>query len=357
MNNPSAVMQKRSHSIDGKAVYRKINQKRRVIFFSILASMIVGLIIDVMVGPAWLSISNVINAIKQGPDAKGLSIAIVWSVRLPMTMTCICVGASLGMAGTQMQTILGNPLASPYTLGISAAAGFGAALAYLTGFPVKDALWISVPLSAFIMSCAACLTMYVLGKIKGIDSKTMVLFGIVINFFFQALQSLVQFSATPEVAQEIVFWMFGSLLKSTWTGVVVSGAIFIVGSLVLSRYAWKLTSLSAGEERARSLGVNTDRLRLHVFIISAVLTAGAVAFVGTIGFIGLVAPHFARLLVGEDQRYLSPLSALFGALLMLTASIIAKIVVPGIIVPIGIVTSLVGVPFLLYLILRRSEVR
>lgn len=357
MSNSNTVAHKTDHSVEGKSIYKKINKQRQVIFIAILTSLLIGFVIDVMVGPAWLSVSTVVDALKQGPSAKGLSSAIVWSVRLPMTVTCVCVGASLGMAGTQMQTILGNPLASPYTLGISSAAGFGAAVAYLTGFPIKGALWLSVPLSAFIMSCTACLTMYLLGKMKNMESKTMVLFGIVINFFFQALQSLVQFSATPEVAQEIVFWMFGSLLKASWTGVAVSGTIFIVGSLALSRYAWKLTSLSAGEERAKSLGVNTDKLRLHVFIISAVLTAGAVAFVGTIGFIGLVAPHFARMLVGEDQRYLSPLSALFGALLMLTASILAKVVVPGIIVPIGIVTSLVGVPFLLYLILRRSTVK
>lgn len=126
--------------------------------------------------------------------------------------------------------------------------------------------------------------------------------------------------------------------------------------ILLSRYAWQLTALSAGEERARSLGIKVDQLRLKVFfILASLLTAGAVAFVGTIGFIGLLAPHCSRILVGEDQRYMSPLSALFfGVLLMICASIISKIVIPGAIVPIGIVTSIIGVPFLLYLILKRS---
>lgn len=125
-------------------------------------------------------------------------------------------------------------------------------------------------------------------------------------------------------------------------------------ALLLSRYAWKLTALSAGEERAKSLGIDTDRVRLHVFLISSLLTAGAVAFVGTIGFIGLVAPHFARYFAGEDQRYLAPMASLFGVLLITFASILAKLIIPGIIIPIGIVTSLVGVPFLVFLIIRKG---
>ncbi|SHH16455.1 FecCD family ABC transporter permease [Tepidibacter thalassicus] len=357
MNNSNTSIDLNSNFVKGENIYRQINRKRQIIFFIVLTSLITLLLVDLMVGPAWLKIGDVINALKLGPKGDTMNSAIVWSVRLPMTATCLCVGAGLGLAGTQMQTILANPLASPYTLGISSAAGFGAAISFLTGFPIKGISWLSVPLSAFIMSLCATLAIYILGKAKGMDAKTMVLFGIVVNFFFQALQSLVQFRATPEVAQQIVFWMFGSLLKSTWTGVFISGGVFLVCAILLTRYAWRLTALCAGEERARSLGINTDKLRLRVFIISALLTAGAVAFIGTIGFIGLVAPHFGRMLVGEDQRYLAPLSALFGVLLMLVASIIAKVVIPGAIVPIGIVTSLVGVPFLLYLILKRSEVK
>lgn len=357
MSNLNTATRADVKSAQGQNIYKAINRKRQITFTIVLIGLIVSLLVDLMVGPAWLSISDVLGALKMGPEGDTMNSAIVWSVRLPMTITCLCVGAALGLAGTQMQTILANPLASPYTLGISSAAGFGAAIALLTGLPLPSLPWVSVPLSAFIMSLCATMAMYILGKSRGMEAKTMVLFGIVINFFFQALQSLIQFRATPEVAQQIVFWMFGSLLKSTWTGVAISGVVFLGGAIILSRYAWKLTALSAGEERARSLGINTDKLRLRVFIISAMLTAGAVAFVGTIGFIGLVAPHFARMLVGEDQRYLSPLSALFGVLLMLCASIIAKVVIPGAVVPIGIVTSLVGVPFLLYLIMRRSEVK
>ena len=253
-----------------------------------------------------------------------------------------------------MQTILANPLASPYTLGVSSAAGFGAAIAFISGFPFKNMPWVNAPFMAFMMTLTGTMAIYFLGKVKGMRAQSMVLFGIVTHFFFQALLSLVQFRSTPEVAGQIVYWMFGSLLKATWVGVFASGFIFILCALLLSRYAWKLTALSAGEERAKSLGIDTDRVRLHVFLISSLLTAGAVAFVGTIGFIGLVAPHFARYFAGEDQRYLAPMASLFGVLLITFASILAKLIIPGIIIPIGIVTSLVGVPFLVFLIIRKG---
>ena len=298
------------HKLTGEEMYRKINRKRRLTSLFTLIAILIALLFDLFIG--------------------------------------------LGLAGTQMQTILANPLASPYTLGVSSAAGFGAAIAFISGFPFKNMPWINAPFMAFMMTLTGTMAIYFLGKVKGMRAQSMVLFGIVTHFFFQALLSLVQFRSTPEVAGQIVYWMFGSLLKATWVGVFASGFIFILCALLLSRYAWKLTALSAGEERAKSLGIDTDRVRLHVFLISSLLTAGAVAFVGTIGFIGLVAPHFARYFAGEDQRYLAPMASLFGVLLITFASILAKLIIPGIIIPIGIVTSLVGVPFLVFLIIRKG---
>ncbi len=341
----------------GKSVYSDINKGRKIAIISVVSILVLSIVADLMVGPSWISLGEVFKGIRDGINGKSIESAIIWSIRLPMTLTCIVVGASLGLAGTQMQTILGNPLASPFTLGISAASGFGAAVAIITGFTIGGIAWLGVPVLAFVMSMVATLGIYLLGKRRGMQPSVLILSGIVVLFFFQSLQSFVQFRAAPEVLQQIVFWLFGSLLKSSWTGVTTSGVIFVISAVLLSGLTWKLTALSAGEERAKSLGVNTDRLRLKVFILSAFLTTGAVAFVGTISFVGLVAPHFARMFVGEDQRFLSPLASVFGALIMVISSIIAKVIMPGAIVPIGIVTSLVGVPFLLYLILRRGTVR
>ncbi|MDY6171745.1 MAG: iron ABC transporter permease [Fusobacterium necrophorum] len=342
------------HKLTGEEMYRKISRKRRLTSLFTLIAIVVALLLDLFIGSSGMSLVDILVALWQGPGVKSIESSIIWNIRLPMTLICLTVGASLGLAGTQMQTILANPLASPYTLGVSSAAGFGAAIAFISGFPFQNMSWVNAPFMAFMMTLAGTMAIYFLGKVKGMRAQSMVLFGIVTHFFFQALLSLVQFRSTPEVAGQIVYWMFGSLLKATWTGVFTSGAIFILCALLLSRYAWKLTALSAGEERAKSLGIDTDKVRLHVFLISSLLTAGAVAFVGTIGFIGLVAPHFARYFAGEDQRYLAPMASLFGVLLIAFASILAKLVIPGIIIPIGIVTSLVGVPFLVFLIIRKG---
>lgn len=342
------------HKLTGEEMYRKINRKRRLTSLFTLIAIVVALLLDLFIGSSGMSLVDILVALWQGPGVKSIESSIIWNIRLPMTLICLTVGASLGLAGTQMQTILANPLASPYTLGVSSAAGFGAAIAFISGFPFQNMSWVNAPFMAFMMTLAGTMAIYFLGKVKGMRAQSMVLFGIVTHFFFQALLSLVQFRSTPEVAGQIVYWMFGSLLKATWTGVFTSGAIFLLCALLLSRYAWKLTALSAGEERAKSLGIDTDKVRLHVFLISSLLTAGAVAFVGTIGFIGLVAPHFARYFAGEDQRYLAPMASLFGVLLIAFTSILAKLVIPGIIIPIGIVTSLVGVPFLVFLIIRKG---
>lgn len=339
---------------NGQDVYKNINKKRLLLFVVVAISLVVFSILDLIVGPSGMSLSNVISTLLGGPKNSDVNSAVMWSIRLPMTLTCIFVGASLGLAGSHMQTILNNPLASPYTLGISSSAGFGASLAIVTGFTIGNITWLSVPLMAFLFSFISSLCIYLIGKNKGMKSTTMVLTGIVIHFLFQALQSLVQYMAAPEVSQQIVFWMFGSLLKSTWVGVFVTMIILIICLIITSTVVWKITALSAGEERARSLGINVNKLKIQIFLIATLLTTGAVSFIGPIGFIGLISPHFARMSVGEDQRYLAPISAIFGALIMIIASIISKMIKPGALIPIGIVTSIVGVPFLLFLLLSKG---
>jgi iron complex transport system permease protein len=261
------------------------------------------------------------------------------------------VGAALGISGAAMQTILNNPLASSYTLGISAGAGFGAALAILLGglLPLPES-W-AVPIAAFAFASLACAMVAGVGRIRGATPELLVLSGIACLFLFQALLSLLQFLASPEALQQIVFWLFGSLLRSTFSKVGIVAVALVATCPVLLADAWRLTALKLGDDRARALGVRVDPLRLRAFLVVSVLTGAAVAFVGTIGFIGLVAPHIARMLVGEDQRHLLPASAIFGALLLSAASVASKLIMPGTVFPIGIVTALIGVPFFGWLVL------
>jgi len=189
-------------------------------------------------------------------------------------------------------------------------------------------------------------------RLRGATPGFLVLAGIVCLFLFQSLLSLLQFLASPEALQQIVFWLFGSLMRANLGQAGIVGLILLLAAPLLLRDAWRLTALRLGDDRARALGVQVDALRLRAFVLVSLLTGVAVAFVGTIGFVGLVAPHIARILVGEDQRHLLPSSAVYGALLLSTASVASKTIMPGAVFPIGIITSLVGVPVLAWLVLR-----
>ena len=336
--------------------YQTFTTRRVVALLSatfVLATCIVG---DVLTGPAFLSVGDVIAALTFSTSVEPTAQVIVWEIRLPMTLMAVVVGAALAIAGTAMQTILGNPLASPYTLGFSAAAGFGAAAAILTGVSLPFVPWLTIPAAAFIAAAVASALVYGVARIRSMSAEVMILAGIATLFLFQSLQSMVQYLAAPEVLQEIVFWLFGSLLKASWMNLPITSTILVVCVAALLPHLWQLTALRLGDDRAAALGVAVERLRIKIFVLVALLTAGAVAFVGTIGFVGLVAPHIARGFVGEDQRFLMPMSALAGAVVMTSASILSKLISPGSVIPIGIVTAVIGVPFLFALVLRgRSQ--
>lgn len=339
-----------------QAVYQSITARKYYYLLLVAVVCIVSLVVDVLVGPAWLSVQDVVKAVFGVASVEPTVDIIVWTMRLPTALMAIVVGATLGIAGAEMQTILDNPLASPYTLGISAGAGFGAALVIVLGagkLPIPEDYL--VPINAFVFALATCLLIFFIGKARMITAETMVLAGIGMLFLFHALLALLQYMASTEALQAIVFWLFGSLMKATWTKVGLVAAILAIVFPVLVKDAWKLTALKLGDEKAKSLGIHVEKLRLKTFVLISLLTATAVCFVGTIGFIGLVGPHIARMLVGEDQRFFLPLSALGGALLLSLASIGSKMIIPGAIFPIGIVTSLIGVPFFFSLILTQKR--
>jgi iron complex transport system permease protein len=336
------------------ATYSRLKARRvSVLVFGLLA-LVGAVILDIATGPAFLNLGAVARSIIGMADDRTVD-AIVWTIRLPIAGMAIAVGIALGLTGAIMQTILNNPLASSYTLGVSAGAGFGAALVIVLGLylPVPEQ-W-AIPISAFVFAGLACSGVWLIGSLRGSTPEMLVLGGIALLFLFQALLSLLQFVASPEALQQIVFWLFGSLQKSTWTKLLIVITIITIVIPILLRDVWFLTALKLGDERALGLGVKTKSVRLRSFVIVSALTGVAVAFVGTIGFVGLVAPHIARIFVGEDQRVLLPASAIFGALLLSLASVASKTIMPGAIFPIGIVTALIGVPFFIWLIIKNKR--
>ena len=322
---------------------------------ALLLLIAVGL--DLAVGSSAMPLSDLVSALFSGPDASDINATIVWSLRLPMTLTALFVGTALAMAGLQIQNITQNALASPSTLGITSAASFGAALAISLGLSVLGQFWIATATTALLFALFVSFAIYFLSARRGMTPETVILAGIVVNFFFLALQQVLIYRSSPEVAQIINGWTFGNLERASWLAVGLNAVMTLLIAVFLLKRSWAITALTLGEERALSLGIPVKHLRVETFFLSALLIAGAVAFIGTVSCVGLVAPHIAKMLHGEDQRFLLPGTLLSGALLMVLSSLFAKLISAGAIIPVGIITSLVGVPFLLALLVRYSSGR
>lgn len=316
------------------------------------AALLIAVAIDVGVGPGFYSPVQVLRALFSPASVEPKLAIIVWDVRLPVAVMAVLIGAMLGVAGAQMQTILHNPLADPFTLGISSAASFGAALAIAVGvglWPFGGTFFIAA--NAFLFALATSVILFLFTRMRGVTIETFVLVGIALFFTFNALLAFIQYRSSEAQLQQIIFWMMGSLARASWTKIGICALLLAaVVPLAWARNSM-MTALTMGDDRAASLGVPVARLRLEMLACISLLAATATAFVGTIGFIGLVGPHIARLLVGEDQRYFLPVSAAAGAIILSAASTLSKSITPGVIYPIGIITALVGVPFFLSLVL------
>ncbi len=342
----------RSHA----AAYRGLVARRIAILIGMAALLVLSVAVDVSLGPARYGLGDVLRTLAAPSSVEVQMRVVVWDIRLPMALLAVVVGASLSLAGAQMQTILANPLASPFTLGLSAAASFGAALAMVLGvalFPA--ALSIMVPINAFVMAMAAALLIFGLSTLRGVTVETIILLGIALVFTFNAALALLQYFASEQALSAVVFWTMGSLAKASWGKVAVCAAILLVCLPLFARRAWALTAIRLGETRAAAMGVPVSRLRLEVLFLVSLLAAVPVAFVGTIGFIGIVGPHVARLALGEDQRFFLPGAMLAGAVILSATSVLSKAILPGAVLPIGIITALVGVPCFAALILTRGR--
>lgn len=337
-------------------LYRQRVRKKGQLVCAGIALLAGACLADISTGPAELSISDVLTAIRSPSEVPSSQRTIVWTLRLPVALMAILVGGALGAAGAEMQTILNNPLASPFTLGVSAAASFGAALAIIFGAAIAPwSLNVLIPLSAFVSTLLCSLTILVVGRLKKGSLESIILCGVALLFFFHSGVAFLQYFASEDTLQAIVFWIFGSLQGANWTKLAIITTILLVSLPLLMTQAWSLTALRLGDEHAESLGVNVHRLRLNTLMVISVLTATAVCFTGVIGFVGLVAPHLARMAVGEDQRYFLPMSTLLGAILLSVASIASKNLIPGAVLPLGIVTSFIGVPFFFAMVLAHQR--
>lgn len=346
---------KNTGKINNKLIYRNLIKKRILAINIIIVVLIFLFLLNISIGSSSISIKEILNVIFTN-TGEGNSILIIKKIRLPMSLMAIVAGASLGIGGCEIQTILKNPIASPYTLGITSAASFGAALALLLNtniFNLPDTL--AVTTNAFFFTFLVSMIIYIFSSQKEISKTAIILFGIAINFLFSSLTMILEYIADEDKLQNIIFWSFGSLLKTTWNKFYVTLFTLIVCSIFLYKNSWKLTAMTLGDTKAESIGVNPYKLRKQIILVVSILAAVVVSFVGTIAFVGLIAPHLARLIVGEDQRFFMPLSALLGSFILSLAFLLSKLIIPGVILPIGLVTSVIGIPFFISMIFNKRR--
>ena len=348
-----------AHRDDGIEQYRQYS-RRNVLFLIGLSLVLITLTtISLCLGPTNLSPGDIFHIlINKGYTWNDY---VVWDIRLPRIMAAILAGFSLGIAGAVMQCILRNPLGSPFTLGISNAAAFGASIGIIVlsggailgqsvATPQIDNPYI-VTLSAFAMAMVATGTIIMLVKITKATPETMVLAGLALSSIFAAGIAFLTYTANETALSAIVFWQFGSLEKVFWDDLLL---IAVVSTLVIIYFfykRWDYNALDAGDDVASGLGVNVNTTRIAGLTAAAVITAVVVSFLGVIGFIGLIGPHIVRRIIGNDHRYLLPGSMLVGASVLVLADIIGQNMF-SFVMPVGIITSFIGGPLFIYILIR-----
>lgn len=329
--------------------------RRKVIFLGVTAGILLLFAgFAITIGSYDMSIADLVRILFSGlfHPAESTEDLVVWTVRLPRVCMGILAGFGLGICGVVLQAVLRNPLASPFTLGISSAASFGASLAIISGIGLSQGSS-SLVFNSFLFTISASLAIYGLAFTKNFTPGAIIMAGIAISYLFSALTAFLQYIGTSDAVHQVVFWTFGSLARANWLSIQVVAAILLVCTPVLVWYSFDLNVMGAGDEAARGMGVHVGKVRIIVLILSSLITAGIISFTGIIGFIGLVSPHICRMIIGPDNRFLLPASGLMGALVLVLADIASRTLFAPQIIPIGIMTSFIGVPFFIYLFLKR----
>jgi iron complex transport system permease protein len=327
-----------------------------LLFFSILAALSLGSA-HIPIGDVWRILWHKLPLMDHWMNVNwnASDEQIIMQVRLPRVLLAIIVGASLAVAGTGFQGILRNPLADPYTLGVSSGASVGAAIMIQFGLVETFGQW-TVPMVAFITGIVTLLFVFYLSRIGGkMSMETLILAGVVVNAF---LGSFVQFmvSLSNNVMNLILYWLMGSIAMKGWIYSEILTPYLLLGFLVMLSYGRALNLFALGEKQAAHLGVSVERTKIIVLVVSTLLTAAAVSVSGVIGFVGLVVPHLIRLIVGPDYRIIIPIATIGGGIYVLWADTIARLILSPRDIQLGILTAFIGAPFFAYL-LRKQMIK
>jgi len=330
----------------------------------IITAALVGLfviIIGVALGSVWVPPGDILNIVLHKAIGSSLaehistaSVAIVWNLRLPRTLLAFITGGALSVSGAVMQSVLRNPLASSYTLGVSSGASLGAGIIILFGVTVPFLGMMTLPLLGFTFGLGTILlAIAIASRIDGqLENNTIILTGMVIALFVNAMTTLLSALAREHMSR-LIFWQMGSFSMKDWSTVFILAPVFIAGLVFILHYNRELDIMTFGEEQAKTMGVNLKRVKWILLITAAALTGSNIAFVGVIGFVDLVAPHIVRRIFGSSHRFVIPMSAVFGGAFMVICDLVARTIVSPSELPVGAVTALIGAPFFAYIYFSR----
>jgi iron complex transport system permease protein len=329
---------------------------KKIIFITICAAILVLItLVALSIGSANLSLSEVINQIINHSG-------IAWTIRLPRVLVAVVAGAMLAVAGAVMQCLLKNPLSEPYTLGLSQAAAFGASFAIVVlgagslYSNSKDAVLISnqytVTICAFCFCLISTAVILALTRFTKVAPESIVLSGVVMGSIFAAGLTAVQYFASDVQIASIVYWTFGDLSRITWDNLILIVAVSLPVFIYFMYNRWNYNAIDAGVDTANSLGVNVNRQTLVGMLFASVIAALIVSLMGIIGFVGLLAPHIVRRVIGSDNRFVLPASAIVGALILVISDTVARNIISPLILPVGVITSFLGGPLFLYVLIR-----
>lgn len=346
-------------------LYEKKNKRKQLAVFLVMLLVLLVGGWSMTVGVADTDIFQVCRALgalfrdelSAGTHGETATYKIIAFMRFPRIVMAVLAGIGLSLSGVAMQGITGNPLVSPFTIGISNAAAFGAS-AYIV-FAGGSAIVrheVGTVLSAFACAILCASLVYLVARRVDMGPETIILVGIALNYLFSAMTATVEFFAQEHKLAAVVQWTFGTFNGATWNETAVVAVFVVICTTILVKFALPLNIMAAGDdELVCSLGFNPDRIRVSMGILSVLMTSAVISFTGVIGFVGLAAPHIARMIIGSDHRFLIPFSGAVGAILLLLADVVGKTILSPVNIPVGIVVSFLGVPLFVNLILSKKK--
>ena len=342
--------------------YRNYIYRKRIFLTILIVICLISFFAAVSIGAVTIHYKEVIKTLLGFPGSSRFQ-NIITNIRLPNALAALIAGSGLAISGSIMQSVLRNPLGSPFTLGISQAGAFGAAIAIiLAGSGIMQstqvgAVTVTNPfltiVFAFIMCMLSASIIILIAKFYSTSPEVMVLSGVALGAVFSAGTMFLQYFADDVQLAAIVFWSFGDVGRADWSEVIIMASVVIPGALFFILHRWNYNSIEAGDETARGLGVRVEQVRILGMIVASLITAVIVSFLGIIAFVGLISPHMVRRFVGDDYRFVIPASCLSGAALLLVSDIAARMILKPHVLPVAVLTSFIGAPLFLYLLLSK----